>query len=647
MKTFILLPIIIGASLNLCAKNLKVEFADFQNPVANAGADKTIYLNQTNTVTLDGSASSGDSYQWTEVSTDYMSGATINTPNSKVSTVSGLPQGVFYFRIAVTSGGVTKKDSMMVVVDVTAPPKNSRVFYDFPIHNPDFVMRINLRDDTTEYLGYNEGYNNYYHSRWFKGGVQQGFIERGRLQQATVDSMRGKLYNTVIAGQPWGDNQNLNGSGYCRSQINITDHFAPDTNKTYVIVWKFYFPQPFTLMSTIPDWGRITSLDFHGNDDGSGQLTSMFGRDFFYFMDRIKMPDGSFSEDGREIKMLPTSDLYNKANTVKITFREGSGFSGQKAFVKIEVNGVQKLFRNSGQVGKTPGEDYIKLTGIYDWRNLLVQASDNVSHKRFSIVTEDGTIYEINATPTVDAGYDQTISTNATTLLGTANDEGVSGNGVIISYKWTKISGSTATIVSPNSATTNITGLTPGTYLFQLKATDNSGIYGLDTVQINVTGLVNTSPTAYAGPDTTITLPSSSVILSGSGKDDDGTISSYKWNKISGPNSGTINNANSASANVTGLTGGTYQFELTVTDNQGASGKDTVQVIVNAAANIPPIANAGNDQTITLPTNSVTLSGSGTATDGSISSYKWNKISGPNSGTINNANSASANVTGL
>ena len=44
----------------------------------------------------------------------------------------------------------------------------------------------------------------------------------------------------------------------------------------------------------------------------------------------------------------------------------------------------------------------------------------------------------------------------------------------------------------------------------------------------------NQSPTAKAGSDQTITLPTSTVSLSGSGTDPDGTISAYSWTKISG-----------------------------------------------------------------------------------------------------------------
>ena len=63
----------------------------------------------------------------------------------------------------------------------------------------------------------------------------------------------------------------------------------------------------------------------------------------------------------------------------------------------------------------------------------------------------------------------------------------------------------------------------------------------------------------------------------------DGTIISYAWTKISGPASGTITNTTSATTSVTGLVQGVYNFELKVTDNNGATGKDTMQVTVNAA----------------------------------------------------------------
>src|SRR5690606_8594067 len=46
--------------------------------------------------------------------------------------------------------------------------------------------------------------------------------------------------------------------------------------------------------------------------------------------------------------------------------------------------------------------------------------------------------------------------------------------------------------------------------------------------------------------------------------------------------------------------------------------------------NKAPVARAGNDITITLPDNSVTLNGSASSDeDGSIAAYSWTKASGP------------------
>ena len=66
------------------------------------------------------------------------------------------------------------------------------------------------------------------------------------------------------------------------------------------------------------------------------------------------------------------------------------------------------------------------------------------------------------------------------------------------------------------------------------------------------------------------------------------------------------------------------------------------------SANKPPIANAGPDQVITLPTDSVSLDGSSSSDpDGSISNYLWSKISGPASFIITNAAAAKTVVKNL
>jgi Electron transfer DM13 len=82
-------------------------------------------------------------------------------------------------------------------------------------------------------------------------------------------------------------------------------------------------------------------------------------------------------------------------------------------------------------------------------------------------------------------------------------------------------------------------------------------------------------------------LPASSVTLSGTGTDEDGTVASYQWTNISGPTGFTIVSPNNAETVVNNLVKGTYQFQLKVTDNKGITGTDlvTVSVTENAIPN--------------------------------------------------------------
>jgi hypothetical protein len=90
-----------------------------------------------------------------------------------------------------------------------------------------------------------------------------------------------------------------------------------------------------------------------------------------------------------------------------------------------------------------------------------------------------------NPAPIVNAGDDQTIAlpVNSTTLNGSATD----GNGIITSYAWTKTSGpNNPTFGSVSSATTTVSGLVQGTYVFKLTAIDNEAAPGMDEVTVTV-----------------------------------------------------------------------------------------------------------------------------------------------------------------
>src|SRR5579871_4359058 len=281
------------------------------------------------------------------------------------------------------------------------------------------------------------------------------------------------------------------------------------------------------------------------------------------------------------------------------------------------------------------------IAGTYVFSLQVKDANNDVSTATVTI-----TVNPANQPPVANAGSNQTITlpTSSVTLTGSATD----ATGTISSYAWTEVSGpNTVTIANATSTSTSVSGLIAGTYVFQLKATDNGGLSGTATVTVTVNAAVNQPPVVNAGSNQTITLPTSSVTLTGSATDATGTISSYAWTEVSGANTATISSAASTSTSISGLIAGTYVFQLKATDNGGLSGTATVTVTVNPAVNQPPVVSAGTAQTITLPVNTVTLTGTATDATGTISSYAWTEVSGPNTATIATASAIKTNITGL
>jgi hypothetical protein len=69
---------------------------------------------------------------------------------------------------------------------------------------------------------------------------------------------------------------------------------------------------------------------------------------------------------------------------------------------------------------------------------------------------------------------------------------------------------------------------------------------------------------------------------------------------------------------------------------------------ITTTTNATPYVSAGSNQSITLPTSSVTLDGSASYDpDGTISSYTWTQVSGPSTATIGTPNASTTVVSSL
>lgn len=69
--------------------------------------------------------------------------------------------------------------------------------------------------------------------------------------------------------------------------------------------------------------------------------------------------------------------------------------------------------------------------------------------------------------------------------------------------------------------------------------------------------------------------------------------------------------------------------------------------VMDITQNSLPVAAAGADQNIKLPTNQVILAGTGQDSDGSIKAYSWSQVSGPSTAVFSSKSAAQPTVSGL
>lgn len=227
--------------------------------------------------------------------------------------------------------------------------------------------------------------------------------------------------------------------------------------------------------------------------------------------------------------------------------------------------------------------------------------------------------------PVANAGTDQvlTLPTNSTTLNGSGS------GGTITAYSWSIIQGLGGSLGTPNAASTSLTGLSVGVYKIRLQVTNNFSNTGADTVQVTVNP-APVAPSCSAGSTpVNVQLPTNTVALTASGNSNSGNSVSFLWSQTSG-GAVTINNANTANATAVGLTVGTRTFQVLVTDlgnSLTCTSNKTVNVI--SAPVFPPVVTvAPASQTITLPTNIVSLTSTSTTPQGTITAKNWTQTFG-------------------
>lgn len=260
-----------------------------------------------------------------------------------------------------------------------------------------------------------------------------------------------------------------------------------------------------------------------------------------------------------------------------------------------------------------------------------------------------GSTAAVSQKPTADAGPSRTVPVNVPAQLD--GSKSASPNGGLLTYQWTLQSrppGSASTLNNGTVVNPTLTPDTTGPYVLRLAV--NDGVSDSAASSVTITAVAgNIAPVANAGPDQIVVLGVPFVALDGGGSHDaNGDPITYSWRVISRPvgSAAALQPLNDAQPDFTPDVAGDYIFGLTVTDsNAASSSEDNVTVTVNVG-NVPPVADAGPDQSVVTGAL-VVLDGSGShdPNPADLLTYSWSMVSRPSGSSATLSNPLAAQTT--
>ena len=235
-----------------------------------------------------------------------------------------------------------------------------------------------------------------------------------------------------------------------------------------------------------------------------------------------------------------------------------------------------------------------------------------------------------NSAPVANGGANQSVTVGSVvTLDGTASSD---ANRDSLTYKWSLSNvpaGSGATLSSVISPNPKFTADLAGTYTAILIVNDGKADSLSSVVVVTASG-ANSAPVANAGVAQSVKL-NDTVTLDGTGSSDaNNDFITYKWTLITKPTGSVaaLSSATSSKPTFKADVSGTFVASLIVNDGKvdSASAATTISV---SSANADPIANAGNNQNVTVGTT-VTLDGTNSSdANRDQLTYRWVLVSKP------------------
>ena len=265
------------------------------------------------------------------------------------------------------------------------------------------------------------------------------------------------------------------------------------------------------------------------------------------------------------------------------------------------------------------------LAGTYTVSLVVNDGKDNSPASTASVFSSVS-----NSAPVANGGTNQSVAVGSVvTLDGTASSD---ANRDSLTYKWSLSNvpaGSGATLSSVISPNPKFTADLAGTYTAILIVNDGKAD-SLSSVVIVTASGANSAPVANAGVAQSVKL-NDTVTLDGTGSSDaNNDFITYKWALITKPTGSTavLSSATTSKPTFKADVSGTFVASLIVNDGKVDSAAAATTVSVSSA-NADPIANAGNNQNVTVGT-AVTLDGTNSSdANRDPLTYRWVLMSKP------------------
>jgi plastocyanin domain-containing protein len=643
-------------------------------PTAEAGPDQTVEAGTQ--VTLDGSGSSdpdGDmlSYSWS-LSGPSGSTATLSDPGVVAPTFTPQTTGTFTATLAIDDGsGMTAMDTVEITVnpDVNQSPTASIASVSSPAATG---TQLNLDGSSSNDP---DGSNANLSYTW-------SIVTQPTGSTASLGSTSGPS-STITPDV----------EGAYEVELSVDD--GMDTDTTSVIFYATGSPSGNTAPTVQPLSDSTVVLPSGGSDTVSLSASASdpdMGQTLSYQWSITAKPSGLSSSDQPSLSNATSANAtltVNATGDYIVTVSVSDGVETALASKRVEVNanqppspsisvspsssvatGTQVTVDGSGSTDPEGG------TITYTWSLTSTPSGSSATLSSTSSA-------QSNFTPDVAGSYtveltasDPNNATASTTVTIQANNQAPTASATIspsnseptgtqltldasgstdpeggsLMYSWTVTaapSGSSATPMNASSASATFTPDAVGSYTFEVTVTDPEGATDSTTISFTAT---NQAPTASATISPSNSEPTGTQLTldaSGSSDPEGGTLS-YSWSVTAAPSgsSATLMNATSASATFTPDAVGSYTFEVTVTDPEGATDSTTISF---TATNQAPTASASISPSNSEPTGTqLTLDASGSSDpEGGSLMYNWTVTAAPSgsSATLMNATSASATFT--